>query len=451
MTPTASTPPSPYRRDLADLLKLAGPVAGARLGIMAMGLTDVIVVGRHSAVELGYMALGWGLTSVILTAGVGVLAGVQVLTARYIGQGRPELTGGVFRRGAVYGAGLGAVSAVLLVLFGRGLLQAFHLAPGLAEGAAHNLRVFALSLPVYLVATAAILYLEALGKAGPGLAAMWIANAVNLALDLWLVPGAFGAPPLGAVGAAWGTFGARTVLMVLLLAYIVRLPHARALGLFDRPRDGRAAAREQRRIGYGAGASQFVEAAAFSGMNVVAGWIGAVTVAAWAVVLNVAAIVFMVAMGLSTAAGVLVGRAYGARDHRGVARGGVIGLAVAGTYGLLAAAVVYLGAAPIAEAYATDPALVRMAAGGLALAGLFFAVDALQVVAAQVLRACGDVLAPTVTHVFSYAVVMLPLGWLLAVPLKGGLEGILWAVIVASFVSAGLLTARFRMIARRPL
>jgi hypothetical protein len=193
---------SPYRSELRALLRLAGPVAAARLGIMTMGLTDVLIVGRHSSVELGYMALSWGLTSVILTAAVGVLAGVQVLTARYIGQGRPEWTGGVFRRGAVYGGWLGLISALALVLAGPSLLQGFNLAEGMADGAAPSLRVFAWSLVPYLVATAALLYLEAIGKTGPGLAAMWIANAVNVALDLWLVPGGVGlGHPRGALRA----------------------------------------------------------------------------------------------------------------------------------------------------------------------------------------------------------------------------------------------------------
>jgi MATE family multidrug resistance protein len=416
---------------------------------MAMGLTDVVIVGRHSSIELGYMALSWGLTSVILTAAVGVLAGVQVLTARYVGQGRPEWTGGVFRRGAIYGGWLGLISAIVLVLVGPALLQGFNLAEGMAEGAAPSLRVFAWSLVPYLIATAALLYLEALGKTGPGLVAMWTANAVNVLIDLWLVPGGFGVPAQGAVGAAWGTLGARIVLMAMLLVYIARMRGARSLGLFDPPRDAKGAAKEQRRIGYGAGASQFVEAAAFSGMNVVTGWIGPLAVAGWAIVLNVSAIVFMVSLGLSTAAGVLVGRAYGARDAAGVRRAGVVSIAVAFVYGLLAAGLVALFAGPIARGYATDPVLVALAAGGLGLAGLFFAVDAVQVVVAQALRARGDVLAPTITHVISYAALMLPLGWALAVPLGFGLNGAVVAVIVASIASAGLLTARFLWLARR--
>jgi MATE family multidrug resistance protein len=37
-----------------DLLRLAWPVILARLGIMTMGLTDVIVVGNYSARELAF-------------------------------------------------------------------------------------------------------------------------------------------------------------------------------------------------------------------------------------------------------------------------------------------------------------------------------------------------------------------------------------------------------------
>ena len=59
-------------------------------------------------------------------------------------------------------------------------------------------------------------------------------------------------------------------------------------------------------------------------------------------------------------------------------------------------------------------------------------------------------LAPTVTHILSYALVMLPLGWLLAVRQHQGLNGALVAVILASLMSAGLLVGRFWMLDRPP-
>ena len=56
------------RADLERLLKLSGPVVLARLGIMTMGLMDAIVVGRYSAEQLGFHAMAWAPTSVVLRA-----------------------------------------------------------------------------------------------------------------------------------------------------------------------------------------------------------------------------------------------------------------------------------------------------------------------------------------------------------------------------------------------
>src|SRR5690606_2574386 len=121
----------------------------------------------------------------------------------------------------------------------------------------------------------------------------------------------------GATASCWATFCARAALAIFLVVYIVRLPEARALGVFNRPRPDPDAAREQRKIGYGGGASYFIEVAAFAAMTFFAGQLGANETAAWAIVLNVSAIVFMVPMGLSSATAVLVGRAHGAGDGRG--------------------------------------------------------------------------------------------------------------------------------------
>jgi MATE family multidrug resistance protein len=440
---------NPWRRDLVALLRLTIPVAAARLGVMAMGLTDAIVVGRYSPTELGFMALGWTLPGVFMVGAMGFLTGVQVMTSRYIGEGRPDLTGGVFRRGLRYALGMGVAAGTVLWLIGPPILKTFHLAPGLAEGSAAPLRIFASSLPMVLIATCASTYLEALGRAGASMAVMWIANIVNLGFDLVLVPGLFGLHPLGAAGSAWATFGARTFLSVVLLTYIFRMKDARALGLFAPAGDGPIAAREQRRLGYGAGASQLVEAAAFSGMNVIAGWVSALTVAGWAVVLNLSAIVFMTPLGLSVSTAVLVGRAYGARDMEGVKRAAWLGFGLATAYGVLVAALVFVFRHHIAAAYSPDPALMAVSGAGLALVGLFFWPDAIQVVAAQALRARADVLAPTITHIASYAAVMLPLGWLLADRLHLGVRGILLAVIAASWMSALLLIGRFWGLGRK--
>ncbi|MET0273554.1 MAG: MATE family efflux transporter [Phenylobacterium sp.] len=442
---------NPVRIELAALLKLSGPVVLSRLGIMAMGLTDAVVVGRYSATQLGYHALAWAPTSVILTMSIGLMTGVQVMTARAVGEGVRHNTGAVLRRGLVYSLWIGVLSMVGLALVGPLFLHSIGLEKDLADGAAAALLVFTLSLPGYALSVTAAFWLEGLSKPGPGAWIMWAANVVNLALVVLLVPGTFGLPAMGAVGAAWSTTGARAFLAVAMLGYIALMPEARALGVFDKPERDRPAEAEQRRIGYGAGASNFFEVASFASMNVIAGWLGGLAVAAWAIVLNVAAIVFMVPLGLSTGAAVRVGKAYGARDPRGVVRAGLVAFGVTAAFGVLVSLVVWPAAELISKGYTVDPKTIAMAAPALALACLMFFPDSLQVVAAQALRARGDVWLPTFTHLMSYIALMMPLAWFLAIPMGQGLIGIVWAVVLASVISAVLLLGRFWMLARRPL
>ncbi|MBP7818355.1 MAG: MATE family efflux transporter [Phenylobacterium sp.] len=435
------------RASLKDLLHLAWPVVLARVGIMTMGLTDAIVVGNFASRELAFHSLAWAPHSIIVVTAVGLLFGVQVMTARMLGEGRREEVGAVLRRGLAYALQLGVAACIALIFVGPWALRQINLEAGLAEGAGPALIVLALSMPAYLVSVAAQFFLEALGRPKPGMVAMWVANGVNLALNLLLVPDLLGLGVDGATASCWATFWARAALAVFLVVYIVRLPEARALGVFNRPRPDPAAAREQRKIGYGGGSSYFIEVAAFAAMTFFAGQLGANETAAWAIVLNVSAIVFMVPMGLSSATAVLVGRAHGAGDGRGVLRAGLVGVGVVTALTLMVALIVWPTAYVMAGAYSRDPALLAIAAPALVLATLFFVADGIQVVAAQANRAAGDVWWPTIMHFVAYSLIMMPLGWWFAHEI--GVNGLVWAVIIASLVSSVLLTGRFVRVARR--
>ena len=440
--------PSPSSRAATrELLTLAWPVVLARIGIMTMGLTDAIVVGNYSSRELAFSSLAMAPTSVMVTTAVGLLLGVQVMTARRLGEGRRADTGAVLRRGLTYALQLGVAAMLALIVVGPWALTQLNLEDGLGEGSRPALIVFAMGMPAYLVSVAAQFFLEALGRPKPGMVAMWVANGVNLALNLLLVPDVLGLGVAGAEASAWATFFARGSLAVFLIIYIARLPEARALGVFAKPPRDPAAEREQIKIGAGSGASYFIEVGAFALMTVIAGQLGTAETAAWAIVLNISAIVFMVPMGVSSATAVLVGRSYGAHDARGVLRNGLVGIGVISVLTLIVALVVWPTAPLLIGAYNRDPLLAAIAVPALVLATLFFVADGVQVVASQANRAAGDVWWPTIMHFTAYGAIMMPLGWFLAHRI--GVDGLVWAVIIASLVSSSLLTGRFVRVARR--
>lgn len=429
-------------RDLiARLVQLAWPVTLARLGIMGMGVCDAIVVGQLAPSELPHQALGWAPTAVWLVSGIGMLAGVQVLAARAIGAGDHRAAGAAWQRGLVVSIVSGLVAVVGLWAAGSHAFTLFGIDPALAEPSAEITRIFAFSVPLHLIYVSSAFFMEAIQRPMASTVLMVVANVINLALNLWWVP------EHGAVGSAWATCGARGFLAVALAIRVMCMKDARKLGVFSRSRS--PSYREFLRVGFAAALSQAAEASAFSGMTIIAGRAGAHAVASYQILLNILAVVFMVALGLASATTVLTSEAVGRHSARDAAQASWAGLSL-NTAAMLAIGVILVSfQRAIAAAYTADLAVVALVAGLMPLAAASIVADGGQAVAAAALRAHRDNWFPTASHVFAYACVMPGLGLLFAEVRGLGVTGLLYAILWASVVSVGILAMRLRTLTRR--
>jgi MATE family multidrug resistance protein len=447
----------PRRRDMLgrhvlELLRLAVPVIGARAGQMIMVAVDTLVVGHYGIDDLAYLGLAGAPQAVIITALAGLLLGTIVLTAQVSGAGRPAEAGAVWRRSLPYALLLGVLGG-LLCLAAEPFFLLTGQAPDIAGGAARVLWVIALGLPGAALFFATSLYLEGLKRPVPGMIAMLLANGLNAALNWVLVFGHLGLPALGAVGSAWSTTMVRWAIAVGLIVYVLRLPGREALGIDVRPADGWLAdwraGTLQRRIGYAAGMSNGIEAAAFSGLSLIAGLLGPLALGGYTVALNLLALPFMAALGIAQATAVRVGTAHGARDRRESVAAGWTGLVVMAVLLLPAVAAFALVPETIAAGFASDPRLIASIAPVVAFTAWILVADGGQVVMAQALRGRGDSWVPTLMHFFSYLVLMVPACWTLAIPLQRGLHGLFEGILGASLVSVSILAARFAWLSRR--
>jgi len=459
----------------ADLLRLAGPVALARLGIIGMALVDVIVVGQLAPAELPHQALGWAPTAVFLVAAIGLLQGVQVLAARSLGEKNPEGAGVALRRGLLLGFAAGLVSALAMWAAGPSLFSTFGIEADLVPLSTQVMTILALSIPLHLLYIAGTYFLEAIKKPGISTAVMWGANIVNLALNLLWVPDLAAAHPQwaepivalirdtpilralhdlvpahGAIGSAWATVGARVFLAGVLLLWIFLLRDGRFYGVRKLGAAG-PSYRALLAVGIAAAVSQAVEAGAFSAMTVIAGRLGAEVVAAYQILLNLMAFVFMIALGLSAATAVLVSEAIGRRAPHDAARAGWTGIALNALAMIGAAIAILIFAQPISHVYTTDAALASLIASLMWVTALVLHPDGAQVVAASALRARSDNWFPTCSHIVAYAVVMPILGFWFAEVQGQGVAGLLFAIFWSSVLSAGILLLRWWFLARTPL
>lgn len=433
------------RRGLAGrLLALAAPVAGSNILLMAMGLVDVIIVGRHSATELAELALAWSLNGTALVGTMGLLLGVQVLCARRMGEGRPEAVGAIWRRGIVTALLAGLIMGLLLHFGALAALSHLGQDPELAQGAAACAAILGLSLAPNAVYATCAKTLEGLNRPRAALVLLAAANVVNLILCLWLVP------RFGSEGAAWSTLGARTVMMTGVLAWLLFLmPGAAQFGFLRHGTQSQGGeAREQLSIGFAALGSRVLEAGAFNALTVIAGIAGAAAIASFTIAMNVISLGFMPALGIASATAVIASHARGAGDMATAWRVTWLGLAWSLSFGALFAVCVVVFDESITAIFTKDPAVLASGAVVVALLALVSLPDFTQVTAADALRALGKPWFPTASHLASYICVMAPLGYVLCVTLDRGAPGLVEAVAIASVLSATVLLGRLWLLWR---
>jgi MATE family multidrug resistance protein len=199
------------------------------------------------------------------------------------------------------------------------------------------------------------------------------------------------------------------------------------------------------RVGAPVGGQQWLEFGVFGAAGVLMGWLGAIPLASHQVALQLAALTFMVPVGVAQATSVLVGQAVGRGDPDGARRATGAGL-LTGVGFMALTAVMFLSLpGALARAFSDDVPVVAAAALLLPIAGVFQIFDGVQVVAAGALRGVGDTRVPMILTLVGFWLVGLPVSAVLCFGLDIGARGIWWGLAIGIGVVAVLLTYRIAL------
>jgi MATE family multidrug resistance protein len=329
-------------------------------------------------------------------------------------------------------------------------LEALGQEPALAALAQDYLRIAGPGLIPALMVMVLKSYLAALERAG---IVLWVTLGgvlLNAALNWAFIFGNWGAPELGVRGAAIATTATQVLSVAGLALYAVTERRARAHRLFQRFwRADWPAFAQVFRLGLPIGVTGLLESGLFIAAALMMGWVGTVELAAHGIAIQVAAIAFMVHLGLSNAATVRVGAAYGAEDRAGVREVALaatllsLGFAAVTIAIFLAVPGMIVGLFLGREETAETARILAFGTTLLAVGALFQLFDALQVMALGFLRGIQDTRVPMWLAAVGYWGIGIPSSYALAFPL--GLGGVgLWLGLVIGLVAASvLLMARF--------
>ena len=440
--------------ELAETLKLAAPMAATQLGQIAMMTTDLAFIGRLGDTAVAAAALAGTIYFVAFTFGMGLMSAVAPLAAQAFGARDPRMVRRSLRSGLWVGLVI-ALPIMILPLRGEQILQAL----GQAEEPSHLAQQYLFGL-VWGVAPALWFiairgFMGALNRPEPILWITLAAIPLNVLLVYLLLYGEFGFPRLGLFGAglATATVNAGTFVAGLWFA-TQRKPFKRHHILVRLWRIDWDLMRQITVIGAPISISLLLEYGLFSSAALLMGMISTAALAAHQIALQVTAILFMVPLGISMAATVRVGQAFGRADAAGVNRAGMVamwlGIAIAAT---LTVAVIVLRFAIArfflgADTENADTA-VTLAASLLMIGATFFITDGLQTIAAGALRGINDTRVPLLFAAVSYWGIGFCSAYALAFHTSLGAQGVWIGLSLGTLVYATLLIARFRRLAGR--
>lgn len=401
------------RDEAVSLLRIAIPIVLSELAWMLMSVVDTIMVGRLGPDAIGAVGLSSAVYYAPAIFGVGLLLGLDTFISQAYGRGDYDECHRWLSQG-VYLAAIITIPVMLLIHVVPDLLVVWGVNARVAHEATGYLRILNWSTLPLLIYVAFRRYLQGKGVVRPITFALVSANLVNWGGNWALIYGKLGLPAMGVRGSALSTGLARLYMAGFLVCVAWRHERKRGHALFvhwSGPVWSRL--RQLLRLGGPAASQMLLEVGAFGAATVIAGRLSAEALAGHQIALNCASVTYMVPLGLSAAAAVMVGHAVGAEDMARARRAGWLAIGLAAVFMASMAVALLVFPLPILHVYTHDEGVLKIGVPLLALAATFQIFDGIQSTATGALRGLGHTRTPMLLNLIGYWVLGLPLGYVL--------------------------------------
>lgn len=384
--------------DLSVVLRHALTVLAGQLAVMAYGVTDTIVAGRHAQASLAALSIGSALFVSVYVSLQGALQALLPIWAEQRGAHQPLAIGRSLRQ-ALYLCALASALGMAVLLAPGALLRWAEVPLSLQDEVTHYLAVLAFGLPPALLFRTYCTLNQALGHP---LLVTWLqvlGLVIKIPLSIWFTFGGAGLPAQGAVGCAWATLVVaccQCALAVWLLRTQSLYAPLQLWQRLERPDPTQLAAFV--RLGLPAGLAILVEVTSFTLMALLIARQGTLAAASHQIAANLTGVIYMVPLSLGIATSTRVSYWRGAGDEARAAAVAWLGLRLTATLGVLMAATLWLVREPLAALYSPSPAVVALAASLLGWVALAHLGDALQALVAFVLRCYRVTLGPLLIY-----------------------------------------------------
>jgi len=420
----------------AELWALALPVIVATLSQTLMGLVDTFFMGRIGTAEQGAVGIAAVIFITISSLFIGTVHGVATFVAQHHGAEKYARCGRDGWMGLYF-----CIPAALVLGSISFLSQPIFTVIGLDHSTLPHatdylfIRLAGVIFP--MINFALVNFLRGIGDTRTP---MWFtlgANVLNAFLNYALVLGNWGAPRLGATGAALATVIATAVFSLVYIGFFLSGERHRKYGTRSMSLPSKKDVVAFLKIGGPIGGIWTLEMASWSVFMAFVSHLGNAELAATNITFQVLHFSFMGAVSLATAATTLVGQYLGAEDPETAKKTARTTIRWGITYCVTVGSVFLLARHQIVAFFNADRAVVEIGGRLFVYAAVFQFFDGLGISSNGVIRGAGDTRWPMVLMVILAWGVFVPLTYTLTFALDWGIDGA-WIAVVVFIAALGI-------------
>ncbi len=434
--------------EITLLLKLAIPIILSNFVQASVGFFSTFFLAHLGTDELAAGAIASWIFTTLMVILWGTLTSVSVLVSQKHGEKDDNGVSQVLRDGLLL-ALLFVIPASLLIWNLSPLLLLAGQHPATVMLIQNYMHGLAWGLIPDFISLVLLQFLIGLGHTRTEMICSFLWVPLNIFCNYALVFGKFGLPALGIAGIGWGTTLAYWITTIILIIFmlvnkkyrhyfqtILQLRHTRYLG-------------ELWQLGLPMGAMYCIEIGFFLVLTLLMGRFGNQILAANQITLQYLGLLSGASFSIAQAITVRMGHTLGAREKNLAERAVYIGVSFAVSFMLLVAVCYWffpqkLISLDLDVHHRKNAEIIMYATQFFAISAIFQILEAARITLFGALRGLKDTRFTLLTSILSFWFIALPLGYLLAVSLHLGGNGLWWGLVIGASFSMLLLALRFR-------
>jgi len=434
-------------------IALAGPVVISQLGHTLVQTLDTIIIGHYAGtISLAAVSLVHAVFMVILVIGLGIAYGLTPLIAQENGKSNFKECAKLLSNSLWLNI-IASILLFMIVYFGSMFaMQHANQDPKVVETAKPYLLILSLSIFPLMIFQTFKQFAEGLGFTKQAMNITIWGNLINVVIAVILVKGMFGIEPMGVKGVGIATLVDRFLMMVVMAWYVLRSPNFKdyivhfSVKFINIPKILAVV-----KIGLPVAMQYVFEIGAFATAALIAGQLGAIEQAAHQTAITLAAMTYMMAGGIASAATIKIGNSFGNQNYLRLQKFAHASYHLVIIFMLFFAVIFTLFNQYLPYLITNDVNVVAIAAQLLLIAAIFQLFDGTQVVGLGTLRGMGDVNIPTFITFVAYWIIGLPSCYILGIYCNFGIQGIWYGLTLGLLTSSILLYFRFKHVMKMNL